>query len=115
MLPLLRKTRVVNDPRHNLIVFLKGWQHLAPHLRQHLIVVPWGGRHQVMERLMHAPNIVGGQPRGHRFDTFALTRQQQSLAIVLQGSVSVGVPRGVGQALNICREAPLLWAWRREA
>jgi hypothetical protein len=29
--------------------------------------------------------------------------------------VPVGVPRGVGQALDICREAPLLWAWRREA
>jgi hypothetical protein len=28
--------------------------------------------------------------------------------------VSVGVSRGIGQALNICREAPLLWAWRGE-
>jgi len=51
----------------------------------------------------------------HRFDALALTWQQQSLAVILQGSVSVGVPRGVSQALDICREAPLLGAWRREA
>ena len=36
-------------------------------------------------------------------------------AVVLQRRVPVGVPRGVGQTLNICREAPQLWAWRREA
>jgi hypothetical protein len=29
--------------------------------------------------------------------------------------VPVFVPRGVRQALDICREAFLLWAWRREA
>jgi hypothetical protein len=29
--------------------------------------------------------------------------------------VPVFVPRGVRQALSICREAFLLWAWRREA
>jgi hypothetical protein len=28
---------------------------------------------------------------------------------------STSVPRSIGQALDICREAPLLWAWRREA
>jgi len=29
--------------------------------------------------------------------------------------VSVFVPRGGRQALNICREALLLWAWRGES
>jgi len=29
--------------------------------------------------------------------------------------VPVFVPRGYCQALYICREASLLWAWRREA
>ena len=33
----------------------------------------------------------------------------------LQRCVPVFVPRGVRQALSICREAFLLWAWRREA
>jgi hypothetical protein len=69
----------------------------------------------MMERLMHATNIVGSQAGSHRFDALALSGQQQSLAVVLQGSVPVSVPRGVSQALDICREAPLLGAWRREA
>jgi hypothetical protein len=41
--------------------------------------------------------------------------KEQSLAVVLQRCVPVFVPRGVRQALCICREAFLLWAWRREA
>src|SRR6266496_5756232 len=32
----------------------------------------------------------------------ALSGQQQSRAVVLQGCVPVGVPRGVGQVLDIC-------------
>jgi hypothetical protein len=49
------------------------------------------------------------------FDALAFPGQQQPSTVVLQRRVPIGMPRGVSQALDICREAPLLWAWRREA
>jgi hypothetical protein len=45
----------------------------------------------------------------------ALPVQQKARAVVLQRNMPIGVPRGVCQALYICREAPLLWAWRGDA
>jgi hypothetical protein len=75
MLPLLRKTRVVHDPRHYRTVLLHGGEHLLPHLLQHRLVVPRRVGHQVMQRLVHAPNIVRSQPRCHRLDTLALSGQ----------------------------------------
>ena len=75
MLSLLRKPRVIHDPRHHWTVFLHGGQHLPSHLRQHLFVVPWRVRHQVMQRLVHATNIVWGQARSHRLDALAFSRQ----------------------------------------
>ena len=75
MLSLLRKTRVVYDPRHNWAVFLHSWQHILPHLGQHLLVAPGCVGHQVMQRLMHATNIIRGQARSHRFDALAFTGQ----------------------------------------
>ena len=59
MLSLLGKPGVVHNPRHYRTVFLHGWQHLPPHLGQHLLVAPGRIGHQVMERLVHAANIVG--------------------------------------------------------
>jgi hypothetical protein len=64
---------------------------------------------------MRTTNIVRSQACCHGLDTLPFARQQQSDAVVLQWRVPIGMPRGVCQALNICREAPLLWAWRREA
>ena len=75
MLPLLRKTRVIHDPRHHRTVLLHGREHLPPHLRQHLLVVPGRVGHQMMQRLVHATNIVRRQARCHRLDTLALSRQ----------------------------------------
>jgi hypothetical protein len=49
MLSLLGKTRIIHNPRHHWTVFLHGWQHFPPHLRQHLLVIPGRGRHHVME------------------------------------------------------------------
>jgi hypothetical protein len=115
MLPLLGKTRVIHDPGHHRTVFLHGWQDLPSHLRQHFLVVPGRLRHQMMERLMRPPYVLWSQARRHRLDTLALAGQQQPCAIVLQRRVPIGMPRGVSQTLDICREAPLLWAWRREA
>ena len=83
MLPLLGKSRVVYNPRYYWTVFLHGRQHFPPHLRQHLLVVPGGVRHQVMERLVHATNIVRSQARCHRLHALTFARQQQSGAVVL--------------------------------
>src|SRR5215475_1368795 len=66
----------------------------------------------MMHRLVHLPHIVWGEPRGHRFNALAFDRQQQSLAISLQWFTSVEVPCGLRQALNICRKAIFLGAWR---
>jgi hypothetical protein len=83
MLPLLGKTRVVYDPRHDWAVFLHGWQHISPHFGQHLFVVPGRVGHQVMQGLVHATNIMWSQARSHRLDALAFTGQQQSRAVVL--------------------------------
>jgi hypothetical protein len=40
---------------------------------------------------------------------------QQSFAVVLQRYLPVFVPRGFRQALYICRESSLLWAWSGKA
>jgi hypothetical protein len=57
MPPLLWESRVIHNPRYHRTVFLHGWQHLSPYLREHLFVIPWRIRYQMMERLVHAPNI----------------------------------------------------------
>jgi hypothetical protein len=75
MLPLLGKTGIVHNPRHHRTVFLHGWQHFVPHLRQHLFVVPRRVGHKVMQRLMHATHMIRIQACGHRLDTLALAGQ----------------------------------------
>ena len=115
VLALFGKTCVIHNPGRHRTMFLHRRQHLPPNLGQHLLIVPGRVSDQVMQALMHPPDIMGGQTGGHRFDTLAFPRQQQTHAVTLQWHVPVGMPRGVCQALHICREAPLLWAWRREA
>jgi len=53
------------------------------------------------------------EPGGHGFNRVAFARQQQAAAVVLQGLLSVPVPRGFGQALQISRQALFLPAWPR--
>jgi hypothetical protein len=65
----------------------------------------------MMQRLVHSPDIVGRQARGHRLDALTLTGQQQRGAVVLQRNVAIGVPCGFRQALQVSRKAFLLWAW----
>jgi hypothetical protein len=74
MFSLLRKTRIVYDPRDHWTVFLHGRQYFPPYLRQHLFIVPGGVRHQMMKRLVHATNVVRRQARCHRLDTLTFTR-----------------------------------------
>ena len=66
----------------------------------------------MMQRRVRAPDILGGQPCGHRLHALALARQQQSGAIRLQRSMAIGVFHGFRQAFNMCRKTLLLWAWR---
>jgi hypothetical protein len=66
----------------------------------------------MMQRLVHPSHIGAGEPRGHGFDAFPFARQQQAGAIVLQRNMTIGMSCGFRQALDICRKALLLWAWR---
>jgi hypothetical protein len=59
--PLLRKSRVVEDPRYYRTMLLHGWEHLLPHWLQQLLVVPRRVGHQVMQRLMHARTWSGAK------------------------------------------------------
>jgi hypothetical protein len=112
---LLRETSVIYDPCHYRDMLLHRRQHRLSYLRQHLLVIPWRIRDQMMQRLVQTSNVVRSQTCGHRLDALALPVQQKARAVVLQRNMPIGVPRGVCQALYICREAPLLWAWRGEA
>src|SRR5215469_5864568 len=66
----------------------------------------------MMHRLMHRLNIIGCQARRHWFDAFALNRQQKTLAVRLQRFVTIEMPCGLRQALDVCRKAVFLSAWR---
>ena len=96
-------------------MLLHGGQYLLTHVIQQCWIAPWGLGDQMMQRLARSLNVVRVEPRRHRLDALSFAGQQQPLAIVLQRRLSVFVPRGARQAFYICREAFLLWAWRREA
>ncbi len=97
---------------HDGTLLLHCRENRTAHLRQQLFVAPGSIGDQMMQRLMHSPNVVGSQARGHRLDALALARKQQPLAVGLQRIDPVSVPCGLRQAFEICRKAFLLWAWR---
>jgi hypothetical protein len=66
----------------------------------------------MMQRLVHPSDVVGFQARGHGLDTFPFAGQQQAGARVPRRSMTIGMPCGFGQALDICRKAQFLWARR---
>src|SRR5574341_2362136 len=66
----------------------------------------------MMQGLVGAPHIVRSQSRRHRLHALALARQQQSGAVLFQRYMTVRMSHGFRQAIHICREALLLWAWR---
>jgi hypothetical protein len=90
-------------------------QYLAAHLTEHRFITPGRLGHQMMERLTNGLDVGRIDASGHRLDALALTGQQETLAVVLQRDLPILVPRSSRQAIPICREALLLWAWRREA
>src|SRR4051812_48520975 len=64
------------------------------HLLEQYLVTPWSFGHQMMQRLSHRLHVHRIQTCSHRLDALAFTRQQQSLAVVLQRSMPILVPRG---------------------
>ena len=96
-------------------MLLHDGQGLLTHVIQQCLIPPWSLGDQMMQRLTRGLNVMRAESRSHRLDALPFAGQQQTPAIVLQRRVPVFVPRGVRQALYICREASLLWAWRREA
>jgi hypothetical protein len=88
---------------------------MAAHFIEQRFVAPGRLCHQMVQGLAHRLGVLRIQAARHRLNALALTGQQQSLAVILQRGVPVLVTRGVRQALYVCREAFLLWAWRGEA
>jgi hypothetical protein len=64
---------------------------------------------------MHSTNIVASQPGGHGLNALACALEQQASAIVLQRDVSIGMPCGSRQALDICRKASFLFFYNTVA
>jgi len=66
-----------------------------------------------MQRLVRALHLIGSQASGHGLDALSFAIQQQPSAVIPQGLDAIRMPRSVRQPLQICREAFLLWCWRR--
>jgi hypothetical protein len=90
---LLRDAGVVDDPGHDGLLAGHGRQHLPHDGGQHGLVAPRRRAHQVLERLPRRLDTVRVEPGGNGFNRLALPRQQQAAAVVLQGLLSVPVPR----------------------
>ena len=109
---LLRKSGVIYHPRHYRIPAQHSWDHKIQTSIQHGFVTPRRIGDYVMQRLVHPTHVVASQTCGHRLDALSFAGQQKAGAIVLQRSVPIGMPCSFGQALDICRKALFLWAWR---
>ena len=69
----LGKTRVVHDPSHDRTVSLHHRQHRVAHPFEQGRITPRCVGYEMMERLMHAPHIMGSQSRGQGLNTLAFT------------------------------------------
>jgi hypothetical protein len=84
MLTLFGKTRIVDNPCHDRFPLLHRSQYCIQRPIQQDFVIPGCVRDKMMQRLMHAPNIVRGQARRHRLHALTFSRQQQSRAVCLE-------------------------------
>jgi hypothetical protein len=100
-----RKSSVVYHPCHYRIAPQHRRDYKIQTAIQDSFVTPRGVGDHMMQRLVHASDIVACKPRGHGLDTLPFPGQQQAGAIVLQRSMTIGMPCGFGQALNIRRKA----------
>ena len=78
-----REPGVIHHPRYYRLSTEHGRQHKIQTPVQDGLITPRGVGHHMMQRLMHASHPIRSQSRGHRLD-----------------------------ALDICRKAFSLWAWR---
>ncbi len=69
----------------------------------------------MMQALVHATNVSGARRKAIGSTLLRSPGSNSPVPVILERRVPIGMPRGVSQTLDICREAPLLWAWRREA
>jgi hypothetical protein len=109
----LDKAGLIHNPCRHRSAFLHRRQDVIPHLPQHVGIAPGRLRDEVMQRLVHGLHMIGSQARSHGFDTLSLAVQQQTGTVIPQRDVAVSMPRGLRQPVHICREAFLLWCWRR--
>ena len=111
MRALLRKPRVVDDPGRDRSVALDDGQHEIAHASQYRFIRPGGLANEMQERLMFCGDARRGHQGGHRFDALALTRHQQTEAVISQGLLPIGMTDHLGQSLAIGPK-PLLAALR---
>ena len=74
MLSLFGETGIVHDPGNHRTILHRG-KYLLSNLAEHLFIAPRSIGHQMMQRLVHAANIVRGQACSHRFNALPLARQ----------------------------------------
>jgi hypothetical protein len=106
--PFLRKSGVNYHPCHDWITPQHCGDHKIQTAIQDIFVAPRSVGNDMMQRLVHPSDLITGKPRGHGLDALPFAGQQQAGAIALQRSVTIGVPCGFGQALDICRKAQFL-------
>jgi len=78
---LLRHAGIVVDQGTDRTALGNQRQDTHPHRRQHRIIPPIGFRHEVVQRLVRRLHPAWLHARRHRFNAFAITRQQQSRTI----------------------------------
>src|SRR5215467_10038803 len=111
-LALLRESRIIHHPSHYWSLAQHCWQYKIQSTVQHSLIIPRSIGDYMVQGLMHAADVVGGQTSSHRLNALTIAWKQESSAVILERNVSVSVPCGLGQALDICRKACFLWAWR---
>src|SRR5579871_809328 len=92
MLPLLGKTRVINDPRLDRSVAFDRRQHKLPHLAQDLFIAPRCDPDKIQQRLVLRRCPRRSRPGRHRLHTLALARKDQAYAIITQWPDPVRAP-----------------------
>jgi hypothetical protein len=102
-----RQAGIVDDPGRNRAGLGHRSQRIVARTAQQGLIAPGSIGHHMVQRLMHAPNIFRGQPRCHRLDRLALSRQQQPSAVQLERNNAIRMPGSLRQTVKIARQ-PLL-------
>ena len=105
---------LIHNPRCHRPHLLHDRQDVIPHLPQHVVIAPGRLRDEMMQRLVHALQMIGSQSRRHGLDAFPFAVEQQAGTVIPQRKFTVRMPHGLRQPVHICREAFLLWCWRQD-